>query len=93
MSAKVSARALLEMMAGRMSADDFRIWITGEKNLFEHWLQMGYAIHDVTFEPSDPDHDDDYVVFRFEQDPNASPLKPPVAALDEGSEKLSPKKQ
>jgi len=76
-SAKISARAILELMAGRMTADDFRLWALGEKNLFDHWLTLGFAISDVKFEASGSDHDDDYVIFQFEKDPNASPLELP----------------
>ena len=87
-SAKISARAVLELMAGRLSPAEFQEWAIGERNLFEQWLKLGYAISDVAFEPSGPDHDDDYIFFKFEKDPNASPLelRPPADPGDDKSE-------
>jgi hypothetical protein len=81
-TARISARALLELLAGRMNEQHLKYWITGDKNLFEYWLSQGNAVSDIAFEPKGPDKDDDYVVLKFSQDPNAAPLNLPKQLLD-----------
>lgn len=87
LTAKISARALMELLAGRLSDKQFKDWIAGaggdkDKNLFELWLSQGRSISAVTFESMGPDRDDDYVIFEFERDPNASKLRLPDKLLD-----------
>jgi hypothetical protein len=76
-TAKISARALIELLAGRMNATQFKNWITGDRNQFEVWLSKGYAISDIRFESQGADRDDDYVVLKMDIDPNASKLQIP----------------
>lgn len=82
MTAKISSRALLELMAGRLDADKFETFVMGDRNLFDHWLNLGYSISNVRFESSEADNDDDYVVFELDSDPNASALRAPSHTLD-----------
>lgn len=78
MTAKISARALQELMAGRMTPKQFQHHVMGEHNLFEAQLQRGLTISAVGFESSGSDKDDDYVTFEFEEDPAAAPLRDPL---------------
>ncbi|HBO42346.1 MAG TPA: hypothetical protein DD670_00075, partial [Planctomycetaceae bacterium] len=48
-TARISARALLEMLAGRIDYEQFKHWVVGgdkDKNLFDHWLSQGQSISD-----------------------------------------------
>lgn len=84
-TAKLSARALLELLAGRMDAQAFKTWITREdRNIFEFWLAKGYSISAIEFESKGAEHDDDYVVIKFAQDPNASKLRLPYHMISGG---------
>lgn len=74
MSIKMSARAIFELLAGRMSAAEALNRTTGGENLFELWLKAGHAVSNVRFEPNADGKDDDYVIFEFSKDANASPL-------------------
>lgn len=74
---KISSRALLELLAGRMSAEQFRHFVTGDRNPFEVKLARGEAISDVRIERHGPGRDDDHIEFSFEPDPNASALQLP----------------
>jgi hypothetical protein len=76
MTVKIPARGLLELLAGRITAQEFHQWITRD-NYFEHWLKIGFAISDATFESSGLDSDDDYICLHLAKDPNASPLEAP----------------
>jgi hypothetical protein len=68
---KMSARLLQEFLAGRITAERFHDNSTG-KNLFEHWLKMGYVISDARFESAGVDEDDDHVILEFRRDPAAA---------------------
>jgi hypothetical protein len=68
---KMSARLLQEYLAGRITIEQFHDYSTG-KNLFEHWLKLGYAISDTSFESGGVDADDDYVILEFRRDPAAA---------------------
>lgn len=81
-TAKISARALMELLAGRMDAAQFKNWITGDRNQFEFWLGRGYSISEISFESQEAEKDDDYIVLTMEPDPNASPLRLPHQLLD-----------
>jgi len=83
MTAKISARALLELLAGRMDGRSFNAWVAGEDNLFERWLAQGYSIADISFESQGTHKDDDYIVLKLEPDPNASALRLPHKLTDE----------
>jgi hypothetical protein len=68
---KMSARLLQEFLAGRITTERFHDNVTG-KNLFEKWLNDGYAISDARFESAGVDEDDDYVILEFRRDPAAA---------------------
>jgi len=79
MTVRVSARALLELLAGRMTPDQIKPWVTGDRNPFEDKLAQGYAISSISLEPHGPNKDDDYVLVEMNPDPNAAPFTlPPV---------------
>jgi hypothetical protein len=77
MTIRVSSRGLLELLAGRMSASDIKIWLTRGDNPFELQLAQGRSISEIVLEPKGPDQDDDYIVIKLSPDPNASPLSHP----------------
>lgn len=68
---KMSARLLQEYLAGRITIERFHDNSTG-KNLFEHWLKLGYVVSDARFESGGVDADDDYVILEFRRDPAAA---------------------
>jgi len=68
---KMSARLLQEYLAGRITIERFHDNCTG-KNLFEHWLKLGYVISDARFESAGIDADDDYVILELRRDPAAA---------------------
>jgi len=72
---KISARALQEFLAGAITKDQFEYTTLREENYFKFWLMQGYTISDVKFESAGIDEDDDYIVFSFDKNPSASPLK------------------
>jgi hypothetical protein len=77
MTIRMSARALQEYLAGRLSNNQLNDFVLGDHNPFEAYLAHGKVISAVRFEPKSPDSDDDYLVFEFEEDASASPLKSP----------------
>lgn len=88
MLVKVSARALLDFLAGRINVDQFRHAMgqrAGEKNLFEHWLTMGLSLQDIKIESGGVDEDDDLLVLSLSDDPAARRLKLPSKGADENS--------
>jgi hypothetical protein len=77
MTVRISARALQELMAGRLTAEAFENWTAGRPNPFERHLALGWTISSVAFEPMTADADDDYLTFTFKEDPAAAALRPP----------------
>jgi hypothetical protein len=78
MKVKFSARALLDLLAGRITADQFRFRLgerKGDKNLFKLWLDAGQTLSRVEVESGGIDEDDDYLVLHFSDDPAARLLK------------------
>lgn len=78
MKVKVSARALLDLLAGRISAEQFRSAVGGRegvKNLFKHCLDEGLTIQGVELESGGVDEDDDLLVLSFSDDPAARRLR------------------
>lgn len=70
MKIKVSSRALLDLLAGRATAEQFRI-VTGEpqgKNIFLERLERGQTISKAHVESGGVDEDDNYLVLEFEDD-------------------------
>jgi hypothetical protein len=72
---RVSARAVLEFLAGRLTREQFKDFAAAD--LFEQTLRQGLTISGVTLEPSGADNDDDYLVFEFGSDPAAMPFREP----------------
>ena len=81
MTVKVSARALQELMAGRLNVAQFEHRVSGQPNPFEQYLAEGWVLSGISFQPKDPDEDDDYVTFTFKRDAAAAPLKMPEKLL------------
>ena len=81
MTIKVSSRLVLELLAGRISAEQFRAFTFGkDKNIFEIQLAHGRTIQSSHVEKAGLDKDDDYLVFELEADSAASTLKKPEPA-------------
>jgi len=74
MAIALSARALQEFLAGRLTRDQFADAAFGDMNPFELALKNGHSIHDVSLECGGVDRDDDFIVFQYARDPNSSPL-------------------
>ena len=77
MTVTISARALQELMAGRLTAEQFQDWTLGRFNPFEQNLAAGRMIASVSFEARSVEADDDYLTFIFKDDPAAAPLRLP----------------
>ena len=79
MTISISARALLDLLAGRITPDQF-IHMVGmketptQKNLFKHRLDQGDVISSVGIEPGGIDEDDDRLIIELARDPSAAPL-------------------
>lgn len=74
---KISARSLMDLLAGRIAPEVFRREVGGsalDKNLFEFWLNKGLSLSDATFESGGLDEDDDYLVFTLADDAGARRL-------------------
>lgn len=73
---KMSTRLLQEFLAGRITKERFDSALFGDgKNLFEHWLALGFTLDQVSMEAGGLDQDDDTISLRFKKDPAASPLE------------------
>ena len=86
MTVRISARALQELMAGRLTAEEFENWTAGRPNPFERHLALGWTISSVSFDPKNASADDDYLIFTFKNDPAATALRLPVELRTEKSE-------
>jgi len=74
---RMSLRAFQDFLAKRIDETQFRHAI-GERDdgpSIHHFLEDGYTIKNVQFEPGGVDRDDDYVVLEFAQDAAASLFK------------------
>ena len=78
MTLKISARAVQELMAGRLSLEQFRNWTFGEENPVRRQIEAGRTISSVRFEPQGNDEEDDYLIFEFRDDPSARALQLPT---------------
>lgn len=80
MTIKLSARALLDLLAGRISLEQFQHF-TGlsetptQANIFRHRLAQGDILSDVKIEHGGIDEDDDWLVIELEQNPSAATLR------------------
>jgi hypothetical protein len=82
---KISARAVQELMAGRLSLEQFHNWSFGEANPVRREIEAGRTISSVRFEPQGDSEEDDYLVFEFRDDPSARALRMPPALKQEKS--------
>lgn len=63
---KFPARALLELLAGSLSQEDFlKAYSHGQSNIFALKLKLGQLIKAARIEPSDRSEDDDLMVIEF----------------------------
>lgn len=69
MTLRISARAVQELMAGRLSPDNFQRRVMGNDNQVRQQLDVGRTISSAHFEPQGTDEDDDYLVLEFRDDP------------------------
>lgn len=74
---QISARVLMEYLAGRMSQEEFLARNGGDQDFipfFAHKLDMGQLLVDAEIK-HEPERDDDWVIFRFgPPDPAIAPL-------------------
>jgi hypothetical protein len=78
MTLKISARAVQELMAGRLSSEQFRNWTFGEDNPVRRQIEAGRTISSVRFETQGNNEEDDYLIFEFRDDPSARALQMPA---------------
>lgn len=83
---KVSARAVLELLAGAMTYERFaevHRWTEGQFNMFESRLASGHLFESAKIEQLGTDQDDDWLVFEFgAPDPAISPFRLPKRSED-----------
>jgi len=75
---KFPARMLLDLLAGRMTEEQFRHRVDPDDksgNLFKRWLDSGYTISGSEMAPRDIDEDDDHIVLHFSDDAAARPFR------------------
>ncbi len=87
MHLRISARAVQELIAGRLSPERFRNWTFGDDNPVRRELDEGRTISSVCFEPQGNEEDDDYLVFEFRDDPAARRLHMPTQLKGDGPKK------
>jgi hypothetical protein len=76
--AKIPARALVDLLADRITLDQFRFFTgdNGDKdNIFKEWLEKGMTIESIEFSGRTLDNDDDYITITFSDDPAARTLR------------------
>lgn len=74
---KISARAVQELIAGKLSHEKFQQWTMNKDNPVRRALDAGMTITSARFEPKGDDEDDDYLVLEFRDDPSAKALRMP----------------
>ncbi|SFM04134.1 hypothetical protein SAMN03159423_5011 [Bradyrhizobium sp. NFR13] len=80
LSISVSSRLVLELLAGRITEEQFRNFAFGrDHNHFERYLKSGMTIQSARLEKSGIDEDDDDLVLDLEPDWGAKPLVNPKA--------------
>ena len=82
MTIKISARALLDLLAGRITVEKFHHFVgledkPDQPNIFKHRLEQGDILSDVKIEPGGLDEDDDWLVLELKEDPSAALLRVP----------------
>jgi len=75
MTISISARALLDLLAGRITQEQFiQKTMNGHQNQFQYHLNQGDIITAITIERSGLDEDDDRLTVEFSRDPSTAPL-------------------
>jgi hypothetical protein len=75
MTAKFSARALQDLLAGRITPKQFQHFMIGDPNIFDVQLRRGMTISGARFEHTGTEDDDDYIILEFSEDAAASSLR------------------
>jgi hypothetical protein len=75
---KISARAVQELIAGKLSYDKFQHWAMNGDNQVRRALDAGMTITSASFDPKGDNEDDDYLVLEFRDDPSARALQMPA---------------
>lgn len=75
----MSARALQELLAGRMTHEEFKDLTMGDD--VEWLLKLGQTINSAKLVFQNVSADDDYLVFEFSEDPAAANIRIPDANL------------
>ncbi|WP_158822442.1 hypothetical protein [Granulicella sp. S156] len=78
MTLRISARAVQDLIAGKLSFEMFQNRTMGKDNQVRRELDEGRTITSARFEPQGDDEDDDYLVLEFLDDPAARKLKLPA---------------
>ena len=74
----VSARALLDLIAGRITPEQFHLFTghrAGEKNFLQRYLESGKTLTKIEVSERELDQDDDYLILHFSDDPAAGALR------------------
>jgi len=79
---RISARAVQELIAGKLSHEKFEQLTMSRDNEVRHALDAGMTITSASFEPKGDDEDDDYLVLEFRSDPAAQELQLPASAKE-----------
>jgi len=75
---RVPARVIVDLLAERITAEQFRYFMGergDQKNLFQHWLDMGKNIKRIEMADRNVDEDDDHIIIHFDDDPAVRKLK------------------
>jgi hypothetical protein len=77
-SISISSRMVLELLAGRITQEQFQNFAFGKnQNQFDHLFERGMTIQTARLEKGGLDEDDDYLVFEMEPDVGAQALRNP----------------
>lgn len=79
---RISARAVQELIAGKLSHEKFEQFTMNRDNEVRRALDAGMTIKSASFEPNGDNEDDDYLVLEFESDPAARELHLPASAKE-----------
>ena len=75
MTISISARALLDLLAGHITQEQFiQKTMNGGQNQFKYHLDQGDIITAITVEHGGLDEDDDRFTIKFSRDPSVAPL-------------------
>lgn len=77
-SIRLSSRMVLELLAGRITQEQFRHFAFGkDENWLEHELKRGFTIQSARIEKGGVDEDDDHLILDMEPDFGAQALRNP----------------